>query len=295
MQKLDVEYELKSRELAKRFFGQYFSALSGKESYGYGDFHQKYFEYLESYFNGYYNSERRDYIKRAYNYINNIYKREHVISNDEIFSGLIERTWESYIYLIKAVACYSFYPTKRKSVGDSQNSVNNQILDQLSLFEPLVYNICISLNDEIEINEVITEELWMLANRLNDIQNELYDATTTYHDAWEYCVRPERTEEAISPSELGKYSKEWRLARNKACNVILNFVEEMMFLDKVNYYGTSDTTKWQYGLSATLVERINYYNDCLKYIEHSNNYFCYLDEDEKMDIAMQKLLRRKEK
>lgn len=302
MFKYDINEELKSREIAKQCFPNYFSNLTGVcfSCYDYSRFQSEYKKYLEEYFNDEFGKEKRDFIKVGYNYLNSLYLRNNQISNKETTIAIFNRLWKQYIQLEKQIATYRFDAKRENSKGGIQNKVNEQILDQLSLFNPLVYNICLTINGKIRNQELSKEfskqliyKLDNLFNELNDMQNKLSYAEDGYHEDWNHCVRSGVFSKKVSANDLGNSARDWRKIRNEACYLILKFVCEMVEIDIATYYNTFDYKNEQYGLDEYTVQKINYFNQCLTYLKHSNNYFCYLDKEDKQEIAMQKFLRKK--
>ena len=304
MFKFDVSEEIKSREIAKKYFPHYFYDLTGHAfncyGYDYSKFQAKYREYLEAYFNDEFDKEKRDFIKIGYDYLNSRYSRNNVMSNREKTVAVFNRLWTQYLQLEDQIATYKFDPKRDNSKGAIQNRINNQILDQLSLFNPLIYNICFTTSKKIRNKELSQEfieqlngKLDNLFNELNDMQNKLLYAEDGYHEDWNHCARPESFYERVSVKDLGKSARDWRKTRNEACYIMLKFVFEMVDIDIATYYGTFDYRNEQYGLDEFTVQKIDYFNQCLAYLQHSNNYFCYLDKEDKQEIAIQKVLRKK--
>ena len=180
-----------------------------------------------------------------------------------------------------------------------QNKINKQILDQLSLFNPLIYDTCLIVSEKIKNGELskkyVNQLLYKvenLYNKLNDTRNILSYAEDGYHEDWNRCVRSIGFSKKVSLNDLGNSSNDWRKARNDACYIMLKFAYEMLEIDVATYYGTFDYKNEQYGLDKHTVQKINYFNDCIKHLQHSNNYFCYLDKEDKQEIAIQKVLRK---
>lgn len=304
MFKFNIQEQLKAREYAKRYFPNYFNYLIGKSNYSYNEFQSKYIQYLEAYFNDELDGEKRSSIKSAYNYINSICLRDTELSDKESVSGLVHRIWEQYRNLIEQIATYKFDTESENTKEYIQNTVNIQITDQISLFDPLIHDICITINDKIKtepltkphnehlIDRHLKYRLDYMGKALNDAQNNLFDSQSIYHEAWNNYTNPECIEDQISDSELDIYSNDWRKARNKACQTILSFVGGMVELNLIAFYNAIDYKNTKQELDEETLQKINYYNACLKYLQHSSNYYCYLDDTEKEKLALQKTLKK---
>jgi len=297
-----VTEELKSREAAKKYFPNYFRNLTGEFIIRYNkeDFQREYQKYLVKYFNDEIDVEERNNIKLGYDYLDDIYSKDINISNKRKTVGTIYRLWYEYTGLEKQIAAYRYTARWDDSKGAIQNSVNLQILEQLSLFNPIIYDICTTIckntkEDKLskKIKQELENKLDKLALDLNEARNKLYYYEGCYHEDWDHCARPVYYTKKATPKDLAQSMNEWRKSRNEACFTMLEFVRKLIEINIAVYYNTFDYQNEQYGLDEHLIQKINYYNECMKYIRHSKNYFCYLDEDEKQEIAIEKILKRK--
>lgn len=294
--------ELKAREAAKKYFPNNFSILTGEFILRYTkeDLQREYQKYLIKYFNDELDVENRNNIKLGYDYLDDVYSKDINISDKEKTAGIIYRLWYEYTGLEKQIAGYRYTARWDDSKGAIQNSVNLQILEQLSLFNPIIYDTCTTISKKIKENKLSNEQKKELENKLdklaldlNDARNILYYNKGCYHEDWAHCVRPTYFTKRATLKDLAQSMHEWRKSRNEACFTMLEFVRKLIEIDIAVYYNTFDYQNEQYGLDEHLIQKINYFNECMKYIRHSKNYFCYLDEDEKQELAIQKTLKRK--
>ncbi len=299
-----------AKEMAVKYFPSFFGKdLNVTTRYDVKKLESEYLKYCVKYFTIYENNSDRErfYIQMAYEYIKKILT-EH--TKFEVNSKLVNNILQSYNQLVSTVSAYSFtarYPT---SYGDSQNDTNKKILLQISLFQPVLISVLKNIDNYFEtISEPekidgfyceLISKLEELKKLLDNSNEKLSNAQDEYHETWDatnrsnYYMMFERglRSHTRTQSQLGEAKKEWRLNRNKACHSILNFFKELENINIALYYGTFEFDKQNYGVDNDTLEVSELYNNGVRNIVNSPNYFCYLNETEKQEVAIQKILRK---
>ena len=296
----------KNAQQAKEMAIKYFPGFLGKElnvttGYKIEDLENEYLQCCVKYFTIYStnSANERFFIQMAYEYIKTILT-EH--NKFEVNSSLANNILNSYNKLVSTMSAYRFCPNWKDSYGALQNDTNKKILFEISLFQPVLISVLKNIDNYIgtisapgKIDEFycdLISKLEELKNSLDSSYEELSNAQQEYHATWDANYRRERGMNFRTKSELGEAKKEWRLSRNDACHSILNFFRELENINIALYYGTFKYDEQNYGIDDETLEVSESYNNGVKNIVKSPNYFCYLNETEKKEIAQQKILRK---
>lgn len=304
MDKIEDKFliDVKAKEYAIKFFPGFFRKdLCVSSCFGLSDLENQYLKYCVEYFTNYSvkGCNERFFIKTAYDYL------KMILTNQEKFkinSKISSKILDSYESLISTISNYHFIPHRKGSYGDKQNETNKKILFDISLLTPVLYsvlkNIDLYLENILEPEKVddfycmLIYRLNSMIKSLNTINNDLKKSQQRYYNTWNLVNRPGYDQQPSSYTNLGYAKKEWRLTRNKAVRTILDFYDELESLNIALYYGTFQFHKENYGLDQATLEISQNYNNGIKNIINGPNYFCYLDSEEKQEIAIQKFLKR---
>lgn len=295
---IDANAKKNALKLFPDFFGK---DLCVSSRFKLKDLETQYLNYCIKYFTNYsYKGirERKD-IQTAYEYLKTILTNQVKI---KINSKLSTEILNSYENLILTISNYHFIPHRKGSYGDKQNENNKRLLFEISLLTPVLYSILKNIDlylENILEPEKVDDFYCMLIYRLNSmikslntINNDLKKSQQRYYNTWNLVNRPGYDQQPSSYTNLGYAKKEWRLTRNKAVRTILDFYDELESLNIALYYGTFQFHKENYGLDQATLEISQNYNNGIKNIINGPNYFCYLDSEEKQEIAIQKFLKR---
>ena len=287
-----------AKECAIQFFPDFFGKdLCVSSSFGLKDLENQYLKYCVKYFTNYSAqgcSERFD-IQTGYEYLKTILTNQQKF---KINSKISSEVLDSYENLILTISKYHFNPHRKGSYGDKQNETNRELLFEISLLTPVLYSILKNIDlyfeniSESEIDGFYCTVIYRLNNMiksLNTINNNLIKYQRRYYDTWNMVNRPGYNQQPSSYTNLGYAKKEWRLSRNKAVRTILDFYNELDSINIALYYGTFQFDKENYGLDQATIEISQNYNNGINNIINGPNYFCYLNKEEKEEIAIQKI------
>ena len=163
--------------------------------------------------------------------------------------------------LIKELENYKFQPNKKNGYGDNQNKTNKQILSEIKYITPLIINYLNNINFDIKINKSpkYIEKLIYLKNSLDISIKYLTESKEEYFDTWE-----QHKKYGGYINLIGKNNKNWKKERNNACKNILNLYKELHIINNSILNKQKDID--------------------LNIINNSQNYFCYLNNNEKQNI-----------
>lgn len=288
-----------AKECAIQFFPDFFGKdLCVSSSFGLKDLENQYLKYCVKYFTNYSAqgcSERFD-IQTGYEYLKTIITNK---QNMKINSKIPTKVLNSYKNLISTISNYHFNPHRKGSYGDKQNETNKELLFEISLLTPVLYSILKNIDlylENVSKTEKIDNFYCLLIYRLNSLveylniaNHDLKDTQQEYHDTWNLVNRPGYNQHPFPYTNLGYEKKEWRLSRNKAVRTILDFYNELESINIALYYGTFQFDKENYGLDQATIEISQNYNNGINNIINGPNYFCYLNKEEKEEIAIQKI------
>jgi len=293
--------DVNAKKNALKYFPTFFRKdLCVSSHLGLPDLETQYLNYCVKYFTNYsYQgcSERFD-IQTAYEYLKTILTNQ---QNIKINSKISNKVLDSYKSLIWTISNYHFIPHRKGSYGDKQNETNQRLLFEISLLTPVLYSISKNIDlyleniSESEIDGFYCTLIYKLNNMtksLNNSNNDLKRYQQKYYDTWNLVNRPGYHQQPSSYTDLGYAKKEWRLSRNKAVRKILEFYKELESINIALYYGTFEYSDKNYGLDQATIEISQNYNNGINNIINGPNYFCYLNDEEKEEIAIQKILKK---
>ena len=324
MEKYNIDYdflqnESYDREVAKSFFPDFFGHISViLNSFASLDMlDDKYREYLAKYFNlfGEKNDDDRREIARSYVVLKRIMKaRDEFNSNRNNVNDFLN----SYNALIEFIGSYKFIPICRfnpETMCDEdthssfQNDANAIALERIQSFEPFVSGILNTFNKllivyraSIEVDALYChlidflnywkEKFSITLDRLDNCEDE-------YHLMWDiahgrgYHHSSDYWNTTVTNWDLGEYRKDWRQAKNEACNTLLYFWESLfelyMTLSYNNLIPPVDSN------DSNLTEEITReYQKNMEFLRKSPVYFCFLDDTQKKELAEMKKARKKQ-
>ncbi len=206
---------------------------------------------------------------------------------------LTEKVYNAYEELIKEISEYSFIYHRFNSYGFKQTLANENILMEILFLKPVLIETLKNIDrfmDEFRKSDFksldgtrcnIITRLSNLKTKLNNTTKELNEAKEKYHMTWNFVQgrdcsydRKRYTIERTK-SNLGKSKKEWRLKKNEACRVILDFYKEMAKLNVELCF----LNPWMFEDLSSL------YNTGLNYIAKSPNYYSYLTPEESENLS----------
>lgn len=301
MNKIENEFwkNAQAKEMAIKFFPSFFGEdLNVTTKYNIKDLENEYLKYCVKYFTIYANdsANERFYIQMAYEYMKT-FLTEH--TKFEMNFQIAKDVLKSYQDLIYILSGYHFFPHWKNSYGALQNDTNKKILFEISLFNPFLTKVLRNIDKYFKnvpepgkIDEFYCEliaKLECLKKLLEDSFEDLSNAQREYHKTWNAA---NRSFDYVPNREVGFAKKDWRLMRNETCHSILNFFKELENINIALYYGTFNYNVLNAGVDAVTLEVSELYNNCVKNIINGPNYFCYLNETEKEEIAQEKLIRK---
>lgn len=283
------------KEMAVYYYPWFFGAdLNVTTKFDINDLESSYLHDVKKYFTIYTpeSAGERFNIQTAYEYLKRELSEDNSFSVDsDISIGILH----SYKNLISTMSDYRF-DTRRNSgsYGDLQNQTNKKILFELSLFQPFIEEILKNIDYYLknipelektnEIHLILIKRLENLIDILDKSNRYLLAAQHDYHNTWTW-IKVNGFCCDITVRDLGFAKKDWRLARNNACHSILNVFEQLKNINAELCYKMLSLNGDMSIINET-------YNNGIAYIVNSSNYFCYLNEVEKQDVAKKKLLRK---
>lgn len=219
---------------------------------------------------------------------------------------LHRRFLDRYQHLIWSITQYHFMAQSDNSYGAKQNKTNEKLLYDISLLEPVLtatldniskYFKNITKLEEIdEFYCILINKIFKLSNMLLKAPSQFYNDQERYHELWNYIARSRTYSPKIARRwDLGDVKRFWRLERNKLVRTALEFYKELENINIALYYGTFEYSEMNYGLDQATLEVSQIYNNGIKNIINGPHYFCYLNEEEKQEIALDKFLKRTKK
>lgn len=301
MDKIDFGLEIELKKGAMKYFPkQFISANSISKDVTLSDLREEYLELFEEYFTvfGRDTTEERSEITKAYEYLKGIIenREETYASRNEITTDV----QEAYECVINELSSYRFRMHDTKSYSANQNKVNENIIFELSVLQPVITemldNIAAHFSTIDDITDVDSYDN-KLSEKLRDLISQLYDACQifvkareNYHETWNsatgryYYNNGRRLDEPASYHELGVKKDKWREARNLCCQVILDFYRQLMEINK---------TLVPDSLVHPVEQTAYKYDRGLNNITKGPNYYCYINREERESLTEQNTQKKR--
>lgn len=289
-------------KLCFKYFRDFYLDVSGR--YSKEELDEAYHNYCIKYFNMFgeeYDKERKE-IWDTYLYLVNMKGKNSCISSYNCYEFL-----SAYHMLIDSLDNYGFEVRDDATYGygANQNAVNDDILFDISLLndfivlvvkrvDSFITNASID-NREDEFYNQLVEKMESLKEKLVFTEDILNGAEVSYHETWTACNRPRISSIGYcTKKELGDAKKFWRLMRNNACHEILEVCRELADINIALSYQTFDYKNMSanVGVDYDTASLGELYNCGIKNIINGPYYFSYLDEEQKVEIAEEKVLKK---
>lgn len=287
------------KEAALEYFPEFFNKNLELDNCSLTRLKEKYLDYCVTYFEKY-NPEstyERIIIKKAYDYIELHIKQEIAFKTETSPTQHVLHTYES---LIDEISNYCFIPRRENSYGGKQNTTNEQVLLELSLFKPVLtktltkidkYLKSVWLQDVNDFYLELIERLELLNSSLTNAKSNLEQARNNYRYSWNDVNRGLGL---TTNSTLGEEKKIWRKARNNACGTLMDYYREIQEINMALYYGSFNYMNPLSKTDDETREITQLYNYRMYGLRNSPNYFCYIDETEKQELSRQKVLKKEQ-
>ena len=303
--KYNLADEVEDKDFAYTFFSKIkLNSTDISPSDKLANLEDRYTEYCIDYFTdfGEFCDTVRKHILRGYDYLKMILMVQEEFDNKDTF---MEKFLHTYDSLITAIGSYSFKENKRNpnSFGSFQNAANFMVLELINNFRPFVIRVFNTVKECLENYSTYDKvdgtysliysffELWVMnfnesLENINwcekDYRKDLDRATGRDMD----FDRSLYTQAELNWS-LGDSKKDWRLSKNAACNLLLEFWEELyeLYINLVKCKAVSPS-------EGELYRFMSEFDRCMRSLEKSPVYFCFLDDYQKYELAEMKKVRR---
>jgi hypothetical protein len=225
-------------------------------------------------------------INKAYHYISGLIKdKEDYVLKTKTTSTLLDQ----YYKISSEIGKYKFVAHFKNSIGYNQNLNNDNMVMNLTLFEPIIKEALKDVDAFVRENPdcLFTKSI---EKRLKDMSDEnnlrlfrLTDARHNYHSVWAGACR----KDCYTYSELGEAKQEYKKIKNNTGRRVVDFARELVNMDRdimVYKYATlredfANRNK-VFPLIRHANELIDKYEDVLRRITYGPNCYSYLTGEE---------------
>ncbi len=225
-------------------------------------------------FNGNYKA-RLSNLGIAYSYLLNMIKNPH---------SLVDRAFSSYYDLKGVISGYGFVERDNRTVGQSQNEAQDEIMDLLGNFDELIIKFKTLLKeneDYVKEHRIDIESVVVEVEEQVDIIRE---SSSLYHNSLAAYKNG-----AASGTEVGRAKRQWRKEKNIGLQKALEFIREMRWLceglirqENIN---SGIRIKDYTGIPINMM-----FVDNLKKIRKSRVYYSFISDKEKDELEKGKSL-----
>ena len=295
---MEIEKIVKERRNALRYFPGLFNegyhlnsdsvfALRFNLDFDYNKYEEENFAGFFDAFTEKARSKHEERINDAYNFIRDlIQEKEDYVLKTKTSSTLLDQ----YYKICSEIGKYKFVAHFKNSTGYNQNLNNDNMVMNLTLFEPIIkealkdIDAFVRENPNCDFTNAVDKKLKDMIDINNLSLFKLTDSRTRYHRVWTGACR----RDCYTYSELGEAKQEYRKTKNATSRRILDFARELVEIDsKIMAYKYASLTGEDYETKKKAFSHIvrsnnliDGYDQIVGRITYGPNCYSYLTEEE---------------